>query len=80
MGESWTALVDLARAWPRVLFHRVYEPKVGKNRVHLDVRVGAASEVSAETRHRQVDAGVARLQTLGGFICTPKRMSTTTSP
>jgi hypothetical protein len=51
----------------RVLFHRVPEPKVGKNRVHLDVRVSAASEVSAKTRRRQVDAEAARLQTLGGI-------------
>lgn len=65
-GESWSALVDPARAGPRVLFHRVPEPKAGKNRVHLDVRISAAGEVPAETRRRQVDAEVARLQTLGG--------------
>ena len=67
MGESWSAVVDPAGAGPRVLFHRVPEPKVGKNRVHLDVRVSAAGEVSAETWRHQVDAEVARLQTLGGI-------------
>jgi hypothetical protein len=66
VGASWSAVVDPARAGPRVLFHRVPEPKVAKNRVHLDVRVSAAGEVSAETRRSQVDAEVARLQTLGG--------------
>lgn len=68
VGESWSAVVDPAMAGPRVLFHRVPEPKVGKNQVHLDVRVSPAGEVSAETRRRQVDVEVARLQTLGGFI------------
>jgi len=31
------------------------------------VRISAAGEVSAETRRRQVDAEVARLQTVGGI-------------
>lgn len=67
VGEAWSAVVDPAGAGPRVLFHRVPEPKAGKNRVHLDVRVSVAGEVSAETRRRQVDAEVARLQSLGGI-------------
>ena len=65
-GESWAALADPAGTGPRVLFHRVPEPKAGKNRVHLDVRVSAAGAVPAETRRRQVDAEVTRLQALGG--------------
>jgi catechol 2,3-dioxygenase-like lactoylglutathione lyase family enzyme len=65
-GESWSAVVDPAGTGPRVLFHRVPEPKAGKNRVHLDVRVSAGGEVPAETRRRQVDAEAARLRTLGG--------------
>jgi hypothetical protein len=40
---------------PRVLFQQVPEPKVGKNRLHLDVRVGVE-------RH---EAEVARLLALG---------------
>jgi catechol 2,3-dioxygenase-like lactoylglutathione lyase family enzyme len=66
VGESWSAVVDPAGAGSRVLFHRVPEPKVVKNRVHLDVRVSAAGEAPAETRRRQVDTEVARLQALGG--------------
>jgi catechol 2,3-dioxygenase-like lactoylglutathione lyase family enzyme len=65
VGESWAAVVDPAGAGPRVLFHRVPEPKVDKNRVHVDVRVSAIGEVAA-TRRRQVDTEVARLQALGG--------------
>ncbi|TYP84749.1 VOC family protein [Blastococcus xanthinilyticus] len=40
---------------PRVLFQAVPEPKTGKNRLHLDVRVGA----------EQREAEVARLVALG---------------
>jgi len=43
---------------PRVLFQLVPEPKTVKNRVHLDVRVGA----------EQVDAEVARLTGLGATV------------
>jgi hypothetical protein len=43
---------------PRVLFQRVPEPKTVKNRVHLDVRVGAD----------QVDAEVTRLVGRGATV------------
>ena len=43
---------------PRVLFQRVPEPKTGKNRVHLDVRVGPEN----------VDAEVARLAGRGATV------------
>jgi hypothetical protein len=45
-------------AAPRVLFQLVPEPKTGKNRVHLDVRVGA----------EQRDAEVARLTERGATV------------
>lgn len=64
--ESWSAVADPEGAGPRLLFHRVPEPKTSKNRVHLDVRVSGDGEVPAETRRRQVAAEVARLQALGG--------------
>lgn len=65
--ESWSAVVDPAGNGPRILFHRVPEPKAGKNRLHLDVRVSAAGDVPTETRRRQVDAEVTRLRTVGGI-------------
>jgi hypothetical protein len=43
---------------PRVLFQRVPEPKTVKNRVHLDVRVGAEN----------VEAEVARLTARGATV------------
>lgn len=41
---SVNAVVDPHGVGPRVLFQRVPEPKVGKNRVHLDVRAGDRRE------------------------------------
>ena len=58
--ESWAQLVDPDRVGPTILFHRVPEPKVVKNRVHLDFRVGdpATSEAG---RREAVDAEARRL-------------------
>lgn len=49
------AVVHPEGSAPRLLFQRVPEPKTGKNRVHLDVRVGA----------EQRESEVARLVALG---------------
>ena len=38
-GERWCAAFDPAGVGPRLLFHRVPEPKTVKNRLHLDVFV-----------------------------------------
>jgi hypothetical protein len=46
---------DPAGTGPRLLFQRVPEPKSGKNRVHLDLQVGA----------ERVEAEVGRLEALG---------------
>lgn len=57
----WTAGAAIRhpeRGAPRVLFQLVPEPKTGKNRVHLDVRVDAAD----------VDAEVDRLTALGAAV------------
>jgi hypothetical protein len=63
-GEAWSKVVDADGTAPPLLFHRVPETKVVKNRVHLDVRVapGLSKEVSREL----VDAEAQRLVTLGG--------------
>jgi glyoxalase superfamily protein len=49
---------------PRLFFQRVPEPKVSKNRVHLDV--GASPRGSAE--RDEIDAEVARIVELGGRV------------
>jgi catechol 2,3-dioxygenase-like lactoylglutathione lyase family enzyme len=60
-GEEWNAVVDPDGVGPRVLFHRVPEGKVVKNRVHLDVRVSGAAGTPIEVRRRLVDTEVDRL-------------------
>jgi catechol 2,3-dioxygenase-like lactoylglutathione lyase family enzyme len=61
-GEGWIKVVDPDRGGPTVLFHRVREAKVVKNRVHLDVR---APDEGTGSRRQQVDTFVARVVELG---------------
>jgi hypothetical protein len=63
-GEAWCALADADGVGPRLLFHRVPEPKLTKNRLHLDVRVSRGS--SGTERPAVVDAEVRRLVAIGG--------------
>ena len=63
-GGVWVLLVDPDGVGPTVLFHRVPEPKVVKNRVHLDVWVGERGGTPDE-RRPAVDAEVERLVALG---------------
>jgi hypothetical protein len=60
-GEEWNAVVDPDGVGPRVLFHRVPERKVVKNRLHLDVRVTGVRGSPKEGRRPLVDAEVARV-------------------
>ena len=62
-GEAWVKIGDPDGRGPTLLFHRVPEAKIVKNRVHLDLRAPAES---AEDRHRQVLAFIARITGLGG--------------
>jgi catechol 2,3-dioxygenase-like lactoylglutathione lyase family enzyme len=64
-GDDWAALVDPQGVRPRLLFHRVPEGKVVKNRVHLDVRVSGEGEVPMAARRPLVDAEAVRLAALG---------------
>ncbi|MEV7421498.1 MULTISPECIES: VOC family protein [unclassified Streptomyces] len=57
------ACSDPSGAGPRVLFQRVPEDKVVKNRVHLDVRVGTG--LVGEERLATLEAECARLVALG---------------
>jgi predicted enzyme related to lactoylglutathione lyase len=50
---NYVLLVDEARKQPKLLLQRVAEPKVGKNRMHVDIETPT------------VDAEVARLEALG---------------
>jgi catechol 2,3-dioxygenase-like lactoylglutathione lyase family enzyme len=61
--DSAYAIVDPAGAGPRLFFQRVPEAKVAKNRVHLDVNVGAGR--TADERPAHVRAEAARAVALG---------------
>ena len=56
LAGSWAAARDPCGVRPRLYFQRVPEPKVAKNRVHLDVGVA------------DMDAEVARLTALGARV------------
>jgi hypothetical protein len=70
-GEAWAAVIDPDGAGPRVLFHKVSESKVSKNRVHLDVRVASPHGTPKKRHHALVDAEVTRLLGAGAtHVCT----------
>ncbi|HYJ61091.1 MAG TPA: VOC family protein [Actinomycetota bacterium] len=63
-----SAVTDREGAGPRVLFQRVPEPKVVKNRVHVDVNAGGDLGTDADVRRRRVTADVARLEAAGASV------------
>lgn len=50
---------------PRFFFQRVPEPKVAKNRVHVDVPVSGGHDVPLDTRRERVAAAATRLEGFG---------------
>ena len=64
-GERWCAAFDPDGKGPRLLFHRVPEKKIVKNRLHLDVFVVPRGG-NPEASWPLVDAEVERLVGLGG--------------
>jgi catechol 2,3-dioxygenase-like lactoylglutathione lyase family enzyme len=61
--NSAFAIVDPDGRGPRLFFQKVPEAKSAKNRVHLDVNVGAG--LPAEDRRSRVDSEVERVVRLG---------------
>ena len=59
--DGYDSIVDPERVGPRIWFQPVPEPKVVKNRVHLDLGVGGGREVPLATRRQRVDAEADRL-------------------
>ncbi|HEY3681614.1 MAG TPA: VOC family protein [Streptosporangiaceae bacterium] len=55
-GGVYRGLRDPRGHWPTMLLQRVTDPKVGKNRMHLDIRV------------RDMDPELARLRGLGATV------------
>ena len=61
--DSASAVIDPEQRLPRLYFKRVPEPKVAKNRVHLDVNCSAGLPESA--KRGAVDAEAERLLSIG---------------
>jgi hypothetical protein len=66
--EDWnsaSAVVDPDGVGPRLYFQRVPEPKVAKNRVHLDLNVGGPRGTPLDERKAAVDREAKRMTGLG---------------
>jgi hypothetical protein len=61
---DWSQIADPDGAGPTILFHRVPEPKVVKNRVHIDYRVRPAGS-SDDVARPYIEAEIQRLVALG---------------
>lgn len=66
-GERWCQVVDPDERGPSVLFHTVPEPKVTKNRLHLDVFVSTGSIDQEIDRLLALGATQVRTDPDGGF-------------
>ncbi|MFF9279157.1 VOC family protein [Streptomyces griseosporeus] len=67
-GETAESIVDPAGRGPRVWFQQVPEAKTGKNRLHLDLKVGGGRDAPLADRTRRVDAAVERLTRAGATV------------
>jgi hypothetical protein len=63
--DGYDSIVDPDGVRPRTWFQPVPEPKVVKNRVHLDLGVSGGRQVPLPTRRRRVDAEAERLVAAG---------------
>jgi len=63
--EDFSAIVDPAKAGSRIFFQKVPEPKISKNRVHLDVNVGDGEGLPPQEHRQKVQREVERLTGLG---------------
>ncbi|MFD7441258.1 VOC family protein [Streptomyces sp. NPDC059909] len=67
-GDAPESIVDPEGRGPRVWFQRVPEPKVVKNRVHLDLKVGGGRAVPVAVRTQRVTSTVERLTKAGATV------------
>jgi hypothetical protein len=66
--EEWDAgrwIQDPEERGPRIFFQQVPEPKIAKNRLHLDLDVSGGPGTPLDKRREQVDAEADRLLRLG---------------
>jgi len=66
--EEWnsaSAIVDPTGNGPRIFFQQMDTPKLGKNRLHVDVNASSGSRASVQVRKEEVNTEVGRLLALG---------------
>ena len=66
--EEWnsaSAIVDPDGHGPRIYFQQMDTPKLGKNRLHLDLNASGGPAIPLESRKAQVNREVDRLLRLG---------------
>lgn len=66
--EDWnsaSAIIDPSGKGPRIYFQQMDTPKLGKNRLHIDVNASSGPRVLSQERKEQVNTEVDRLLSLG---------------
>jgi hypothetical protein len=63
--NSASAIIDPEGKGPRIYFQQMDTPKLGKNRLHIDINASGGLKVPFEERKKQVDSEVLRLVTDG---------------
>jgi len=63
--DGASAIVDLEGKGPRIYFQQMDTPKLGKNRLHIDINASDGLSVPLAKRKEQVDSEVERLMRLG---------------
>jgi len=66
--EEWnsaSAIVDPEGKGPRIYFQQMDTPKLGKNRIHLDLNASSGLKVPIQQRKEQIRIEVERLLKLG---------------
>jgi hypothetical protein len=66
--EEWnsaSAIVDPEGKGPRIYFQQMDTPKLGKNRLHIDINASGGLKIPLEERKKQVDSEVQRIILLG---------------
>ncbi len=66
--EEWnsaSAIIDPDGKGPRIYFQQMDTPKLGKNRLHIDLNASKGSMVSLEERKEDVNREAERLSKLG---------------
>jgi len=67
-GDRYRSIVAPDGHGPKLVFQKVPEPKLAKNRVHLDVHASGGPDTDREVRRERVAAEVTRLGAAGATV------------